>query len=229
MRSVLLFAAALAGTGAALAHDAFYEPAGAPGTFNVRFADDGKPLAYPPAKLKRAWAYKSDGSTLALTPTPGDGLVRVAAPADADLLALEFENGFFSRTTQGTIEKPMNEAPGAVSAVWAKKTGKYVLRWSAPVLKPLGLQYEIVPLSAAAPRAGDTITVRVLWDGKPVEGVKVSRGEHETGEKTDADGRAAYKVQPGRNFVWSERRIRVSGDPRYDTLSVATNLVFEAP
>lgn len=216
--------------GAALAHDAFFETADppAPGQYQVRFADDGKPLTYAPAKLKKVVGYTAAGQTVNLATAPADGFTRVSAPPEADLLVLEFENGFFSRTTQGTVEKPMNEAQGAVSGVWAKKTGKFVVRWSGPVQKPLGLQYEIVPLASAAPKAGDVLTVQVLWDGKPAEGVKVSASEHAAGEKTDANGRATYKVQPGRNFIWSERRVKVSGDARFDTLAVATNVVFQA-
>ncbi len=122
----------------------------------------------------------------------------------------------------------MNEAPGAVSGVWARKTAKYVVRWTPQVAKPLGVQYEIVPLSTTAPKAGDTITVQVLFEGKPVEGVKVSKSEHASGERTDAQGRAAYKVDAGRNFIWSERRAKVTGDPRFDSLATATNVVFQA-
>ena len=60
--------------------------------------------------------------------------------------------------------------------------------------------------------------------------VDVSRREHDSGEKTDGNGRATYRVQPGRNFIWTERRVKVSGDtdPRYESLAVATNLVFVA-
>lgn len=167
---------------------------------------------------------------MTLQQTPGEGLSRISAPLDAALLALEFDNGFYSKTTQGTVNKPKNEAPGAVSELWAKKTSKYVVQWNAAVQKPLGMQLEIVPLSASLPKAGDTLTLQVLWDGVPVEGLKVSKGEHDSGEKTDANGRATYRVQPGRNFIWTERRVKVSGDadPRYDSLAVATNLVFVA-
>lgn len=215
---------------AANAHDAFFEMTAptANGQFLVRFADDSKPIPFPAAKLTRAWGYNAAGQTLTLGQTPEDGVVRINAPAETDLMALEFTNGFFSRTTAGTVEKPMNEVAGAVSAVWAKKTAKYVLRWSEPVKKPLGMQFEIIPMAATAPKAGDVITVTVLWDGKPIEGVKVSKGEHEAGEKTDANGRATYKVQPGRNFVWSERRVKVASDPRYDSLAIASNLIFVA-
>ena len=120
----------------------------------------------------------------------------------------------------------MNEVPGAVSAVWAKKTGKYLVQWNALAAKPVGLQLEIVPTSATPPKPGETITLQVLWEGKPIEGIKVSKSEHAAGEKTDANGRAIYKVDAGRNFVWAERRTKVSGDPRHDSLAVASNLIF---
>jgi nickel transport protein len=225
-----LMLACLSVAGLAQAHDAFFElaaPAQA-GQFVVRFADEGKPIAYPASKLKRTWAYSATGQNLPLQQTPTADLVRISAPTEAAMMALEFENGFFSRTTQGTIEKPMNEVPGAVSGTWAKKAGKYITQWSAPVLKPVGVQLEIVPMSASMPKPGDTLSVQVLWEGKPVEGIVVSKGEKESGEKTDANGMATYKVQPGRNFVWAERRIKVDGDARYTTLAVATNLVFVA-
>ena len=227
MAATLALAASAA---TALAHDALFEPAApaAPGQYIVRFADDGKPLPYAPAKLTRVWGYDAGGKTLELQATPGTDVVRVAAPPAATLLALEFDNGFYSRTTAGTVNKPMNEAPGAVSSLWAKKTAKYVVQWTPQVAKPLGLQFEIVPLSPTAPKAGDTLMVQVLFEGKPVEGIKVSRSEHASGERTDAQGRASYRVEAGRNFIWSERRAPVKGDPRHDTLATASNIVFEA-
>jgi nickel transport protein len=223
-----LLAAMFASAGLAQAHDAFFElaaPAQA-GQFIVRFADEGKPIAYPPAKLKRTWAYNASGQNVTLQQTPSAEVVRISAPPEAAMMALEFENGFFSRSTSGTVEKPMNEVPGAVSATWAKKAGKYITQWSAPVNKPMGLQLEIVPMSASMPKTGDTMSVQVLWEGKPIEGILVSKGEKQPGEKSDANGMATYKVQAGQNFVWAERRIPVAGDPRYTTLAVATNLIF---
>jgi nickel transport protein len=227
-KKLILAVCALAG--AAHAHDAFFESlsTGGDGKFIVRFADQGKPLSYAPSKLKRTWAYNHAGQELSLQQTPGADVVEIKAPADAVMLALEFENGFFSRLPSGSVEKPMNEVPGALSAVWAKKTGKYVLQWAGPVNKPAGMELEIIPTTASAPKAGDVIKVQVLWQGKPIEGVMVSKGEHQVGMTTDANGFTTYKVQQGQNFVWAERRIPVTGDARYTTLAVATNLVFVA-
>lgn len=109
-----------------------------------------------------------------------------------------------------------------------KKTGKYVVQWTPQLVQPLGMEFEIVPLSATAPKAGDTITVQVLFEDTPVEDTKVSRSEHGSGEKTDAQGRAPAAWRPGRNFIWSVRRVPAKGDPRHDSLATASNIVFEA-
>lgn len=225
------FLAALALCGSATAHDAILEPAApaAPGQYVVRYTDhNGKHLEYPASKVSKVWALDAAGKLLEVKTTAGADAVRAAAPAEATLLALEYDNGFFSKTTSGTVNQPMNEVKGAVSGLWAKKTAKYVVQWNAQVNKPLGMQFEIVPLATGTPKAGDTIAVQVLFEGKPVEGIKVAKGEEASGERTDAQGRANYKVEAGRNFIWAERRVKVAGDPRFDTLANATNVTFRA-
>ena len=83
-------------------------------------------------------------------------------------------------------------------------------------------------MTSVQPKAGDVLTVQVLWEGKPLEGVKVSKGEHDEGVKTNATGKATCKVEAGQNFVWTERRAKFEGDPHFDLLAVALNLVFMA-
>ena len=167
-------------------------------------------------------------TTVALNQMTVDDAVQVQAPATAALLTVEFDNGFYSKTLRGTVNKPMNEVPGATAATWALKTGKYLTQWGANAQKPNGLRLEVVPMTSVQPKAGDVLTVQVLWEGKPLEGVKVSKGEHDEGVKTDATGKATYKVEAEQNFVWTERRAKFEGDPHFDLLAVASNLVFMA-
>lgn len=215
--------------GNAISHDAWLDAApGATGEFLVRFTDDKKPQPYPASKVSRVVSYNAAGQSSALIPATTGELSRVTAPADSAVLTLEFDNGFYSRTVRGTVNKPMNEVPGATAATWALKTGKYIKQWSPLVQKANGLRLEIVPQTSEQPKPGDTLTVQVLWEGKPLEGVKVSKGEHDDGVKTDANGKATYKVDAGQNFVWAERRAPVEGDPRFTLLAVASNLVFNA-
>jgi nickel transport protein len=215
--------------GHAFSHDAWLDPApGGTGDFMVRFTDDKKPQPYPASKVTRVVSYNAAGQALALNPSTSGELSRVMAPADSAMLTLEFDNGFYSRTVRGTVNKPMNEVPGATAATWALKTGKYIKQWSPLAQKANGLRLEIVPQTSEQPKVGDVLTVQVLWEGKPLEGVKVSKGEHDEGVKTDASGKASYKVDAGQNFVWTERRAPFEGDARFNLLAVASNLVFNA-
>ena len=97
------------------------------------------------------------------------------APA---VVAGVLDNGYWSKGPDGKwVNKGRDEVPGA------EESGRYVkyaviLRESlkAP-LKPLpGQVLQIVPLKAALPHHKDeSMTVRVLFNGKPVAGAKVTR------------------------------------------------------
>ena len=79
-------------------------------------------------------------------------------------------------------------SPSAISAAWAVKHHKTVVAWTPLVAKPAGQPFEVVPLSAVQPRAGQPMKVRVLIDGKPAAGIKIAREEGQDEAVTDAQG-----------------------------------------
>lgn len=99
--------------------------------------------------------------------------------------------------------------------------------WSEPV----GMAFEIVPESdPTALRAGDALVVRLLKDGRPLGGVKLSpileEGVHAAAVETNADGRATIRLdRPG---LWLLRAADITpvakGDAdwaiRFTTISV---------
>lgn len=95
------------------------------------------------------------------------------------LLAVHFDNGYFSRVGDGPmVEKPMNENPGATSGVHAVKYHKTIIAWGAFARRPLVQPIEIVPLAHQILLAGQPLRVQALLGGKPVEGIRLSLGEH---------------------------------------------------
>jgi nickel transport protein len=224
--------AALAATySSAFAHTAWLEPAGAPGQYLLRFGGhEGKLESYPPEKLKEVRALDAQGKALPLVRSAGDDGVRVRVQGTPALLALHFDNGIYSRAEGGkSVNLPMTENPGATQGTWAVKYGKTIAAWHERVTKPLGQPFEVVPLSAAAPRAGQPLRVRVLIDGKAAAGVQVAQGEE--GKEpvvTDADGVASFVPRPSVNRLWAGRRTAVTGEPRYTQLSIEYVLLFEA-
>lgn len=209
---------------AAQAHDAWIEPAAS--GFTVVFGHDGKLETALANKVLKAQAIDSTGRAL---PLKLDGLA-VAVEGRPSLLLLHYDNGFWSRTPEGSRSGPKNEVPGAVSASHALKYGKTVQVWDAQVSRAQGLPMEIVPQSAQAPAAGTRLPVQVLWDGQPLAGATLTwnDGGQDKDTKTDAQGRAMLPVAKGRQMFSASARRPIANDTRADTLSVSSALVFEA-
>lgn len=230
MQSVAAAYVALLCAGSATAHTAWIEPAGAQG-FVLRFGGHaGKREPYEPTKLKSVQAVDAQGRAVQLERTDAADGVRLQPQGEAALLALHFDNGFFSRDAAGkSVNRPMNEVPGATQGTWAVKYGKTIVRWGEVVTRPLKQPFEVVPLAAATPRAGQPMLVRVLIDGQPAADVEVARGDAgQDSARTDAQGVARFVPQAGLNRLWAGRRAAVAGDPRHTQLSIEYALVFEA-
>lgn len=214
---------------AASAHDAWLEPVA--GGWAVKYGD-GRPEPYPSAKVKTVAALDAQGAPLAVRRTDADdgGETRIAVQGGAPaLLLLSFDNGYFSKGASGrTLNLPADQNPGAKGGSHAVKFHKTVVAWAPAVAAPVGHRLELVPLSAEPPTAGRPMKFRLLFEGRPLAGAKVSTGENADGPKTDADGVASFTPAAGPNVVWSAVRRTVANDPRYDVDSVQINFRFDA-
>ncbi len=217
----------------AFAHTVWLEPVGqSPGDFQVLFGGHaGKLESYQPAKLKTIDAVDKNGKSLAVSRNIAADGVRLHVDGSPAMIAMHFDNGIHTRPPTGpSVEKPMNEVPGATRATYAVKYHKTVTDWSPLVTKVIGQPFEVVPLSAQQPVANQPFRIRVLQDGKPVAGVKLGRGEEGTAADpvTDAEGFAAFMPKSGFNRLWAGKRIAVSGNPKYTELSYEYSFGFDA-
>lgn len=226
----VLAAAALVG-GPAAAHTVWLAPAaGQAGAWQVLFGGHaGRLEAYSPAKLKAVRALDAAGRPLKVSRRVTAAGVQLGVSGRPSLILADYDNGVHTRRSDGpSVEKPMNQVPTAISAIWAVKHHKTIAAWTPVVAKPAGQPFEVVPLSAAQPRAGQPMTVRVLIDGKPAAGVKIARNEEGQDAVTDAQGIAAFLPAKGFNKLWSGKRTPVKGEPGYTELSVEYSLGFDA-
>lgn len=107
--------------------------------------------------------------------------------------------------------------------------------------KPLGHRIELVPESNLVTDIGPgrKIAVRLLFDGKPLPGVKVSfiprgaalaEGTDPTHERTtDADGRASYAATTGTYHLVVAHHPRAEKGDGYDTAHYAATLTVLVP
>lgn len=235
--AALALALATLGTlaaGRAAAHTVWLEddPARA-GSYVVMFGGhEGKTETYDARKLGAVGAIDAGGATVAVARSEAAGGVRLTPATAVDVLTLAFDNGYWSKTAGGrSVNRPMNEVADAVGGVHALKFHKRIVRWGERATRSYGQAFELVPVAAAAPRAGEPLRLRVLIDGTPIAGIRIAFGEEGTdagSAVSDANGIASVVPAPGLNRLWSGRRVAVTNDPRTTELSTEYSLVFHA-
>jgi nickel transport protein len=228
--SLALAALALAST--ASAHTAWLEPApGKPGAWRLLFGGhQGRLMPAVPAKLRSVTAVDAGGRELKVSRAGHGSDMLITVGGQPSMILLHYDNGVHTRTAARgpSVERPMNEVRGAVSATNAQKYHKTIVTWSPAVARPAGQPFEVVPLSAAAPRAGQPMRVQVRLQGQPAAGVNIGKGEDSLEAVTDANGVASFTPTAGFNKLWAGRRINVRGEPHFTQLSYEYLLGFEA-
>jgi nickel transport protein len=202
------------------------------GDYQVLFGGHaGKLETYRPGKIKQVEAVDRQGKQLTVKRAVTADGARLHVDGTPALISMHFDNGIHTRPATGpSVEKPMNEVPGATRATYAVKYHKTVVDWAPLVTRTLGQPFEVVPLSAQQPLADQPFRVRVLQDGKPVAGVKLGHGEEGTAADpvTDAEGVAAFIPKKGFNRLWAGKRIAVTDNPKYTELSYEYSFGFDA-
>ena len=159
-------------------------------------------------KVKTVTAYDENGKEVPTQLAPNGPLLVVNTDNQPAIVAAILDNGPWSKTPDGKWHnKGKDEVPNATIS---EHTVKYTvhlrrLNVATPVLPAHKLQ--IVPLAKQLPeQMGQALTVRVLYDGKPVQGASV-QPDYVTDPdsepvKTGADGTATFKVRnQGLNVV----------------------------
>lgn len=211
----------------ALAHDAWVMPQG-PRHEIVYGHLDKLERKYDAAKIKAVSALDASGRPLKIALDRDSLPVTIAAPGAAMIL-LEFDNGYWTKTTEGSKNLPKNQVPGALSSLRSFKYGKTVLEWGPAAAKGHGQRLEIVPETSAPPRPGGMLTLRVEFEGKPLAGASIQlEGYDRAVQKTDAQGRATLTLAPAiMQAIVAGHEIRLNREDA-DSEKHSANLVFEA-
>ncbi len=121
-------------------------------------------------------AYGPDGKAVA-TSLQADGRLALASVENQpSLLTAVLDNGTWSKAPDGKWHKKgKDEVPGATVS---EHTYKYAVHIRGPLAAPIGplpgQVLQLVPVAAALPALlGQPITLRVLYQGKPVAGARV--------------------------------------------------------
>ncbi|MCA1960780.1 MAG: DUF4198 domain-containing protein [Desulfomonile sp.] len=221
----------------ALAHDTWIEKRG--GELLVLRGHDGNAEPYDPALVKEPKAFDANGRTIALEIVKNKGNASLSAKESPAIVAALYDSGYWLKTTDGWKKATKREGKDKytiVESIKSKQWCKGFLAGSNESLKPVGQQFELVPLKDPTTlRAGDTLPMRVIFDGNPVEGAIITTGGDHASDtknplKTDKEGKASITVEKsGLQLVKASHQVPIKDDPDADVLYLASTITFVAP
>lgn len=222
-----------AATGTASAHDVWLTTTGDAGQRRV-LVNYGHPNDRPPAfaeKIVEIDAIAASGKTSLLKGLASiqDGGISVVATTDvketgALLVTARYDNGFWTTGADGEVRNVTKRSvPNAKDSLWSGKFAKLVTGPGAPWQTVAGHDLEIVPLSDPADaKPGDSLKVRVLFQGKPLPRARVARTDGVTHLAEDkiprftagSDGVAEIRIEAaGPQLLVAERAQKPSLTP----------------
>ncbi|MEZ2298250.1 DUF4198 domain-containing protein [Variovorax sp. RCC_210] len=131
--------------------------------------------SYAPRQVREVKAFTARGAPTGVVQQPRTRNVVVEPDADAAVLSMAVEDGFWSQGADGKwVSGSRVQVPGAKKAGHYMKYGTTLLKPVHMPFAPLGMDLEIVPLAdPMALRRGQPLAIRVLSNGKPVAGAAV--------------------------------------------------------
>jgi nickel transport protein len=229
-----LLCLSLAFAGSAFAHGAWI--AQRHGELAVIYGHGASDEAYRPERVVAVAGRTAAGELREVSKLVRDKYTLLQPPADAAVLALTFDNGFWSKGLDGKfVNKGRRDVPGATASSHSVKLATKILAGTGGALRPKGLPLEIVPLvDVMKLKVGDDLPVQVLFEGKPLAGVALIadyvNDSHSQSEKTDPEGRTKLFVRnDGLNVIGVAHAKPAPDSPDVDRISYFATLSFSLP
>jgi len=224
---LLLLSVASGGLPVAAAHDFWIESSGK--GYVVVFGHGKSREDYDPEKIKNVTGYDAQGRSMAVSREKQGKTVVLRALETPSMLVVEIDNGYWSKTIYGWKNLPKRKASRVVEAERSINYSKTLLAWSVSARRPVeGAALDIVPLSDPfQSKAGETLLVEVLRNGKPLPDIEVLGSDHDRVASTDREGRARVPLAKGFQVISITHKEALKGDPDADFATTTATLTFE--
>jgi nickel transport protein len=220
----------------ALAHDTWIEKRN--GELLVLRGHAGEVEAYDPALVKEATARDAKGQVVEVKIVKNRENAALSTKGNPAIVAALYDSGYWLKTTDGWKKATKREGQGKytiVESLKGKQWCKNFLTATDESLKPVGQRFEVVPgKDPMSARVGDKLPIKVIFDGKPVEGATITTGgghgqDMKDPLKTDKEGMASVAIQKsGVQMVKASYSVPIKDDPDSDVLHVASTITFDA-
>ncbi len=215
----------------ALAHHAWVEKEG--DRYIIAWGHPPKISPYDPANVQDIKGFGINGGEVALKRMDEKEKVYLSSNSPVSMICLSLKGNFLVSTPEGKKRLTKKEAQQAglqvIDSFYSSQSAKSVFAYSAAVTNPAGMKMEIIPLkNPLALKPNEALPVRVLFEGKPIEGAAIQVGDHKDVGKTDKNGE--YSVQltgKGMQAVLAQHKVSTKDSPDADYISYLTALTFE--
>jgi cobalt/nickel transport system permease protein len=211
----------------ASAHDYWIEQKGE-GLMLV-FGHGSQRLDVEGEKATSVKAFDAQGKELTVQKEKKDkGLLLKISGQPAQVTAV-VDNGYWSKTIYGWKEEPKRKASRVVEAIRQLFYTRTLISWTNEAKKPAsGHTIAIIPLQDPfTMKAGEFLSVKVLYKGTAVPDAEVNGGEHNALGKTDKEGMIKVPVATGINLLSVGHKENIKNDPDADMLEETATLTFE--
>ncbi len=210
-----------------LAHDYWIEKRG--GDLMVVFGHGTKREEFDPAKIKILKAFDQNGREIRVNREKKAPGVLIKAETSPSLLFVEIDDGYWSRTIYGWKNLPKRKASRVVESTRSFFYSKALLLWGETATKPLiEAKLDLIPLENPFElNPGASLTIKVLYQGKPIQGVEIEGGDHQKLSTSDREGMAKVKLLRGHQVISASYKEPIKDDPDADALVITSTLTFE--
>jgi nickel transport protein len=209
------------------AHDFWIERKGR--EFLLIYGHGDRREEFNSSKVKSVKAFSPEGGEIEVRrEKKGKGLLLQPVETPSGILA-EIDNGYWSKTIYGWKNLPKRKASRVVEAIRSFSYSKALISWNNAWQKAVSsAPLDVVLLKNPFElKSGDSLLIKVFYQGKPIAGLEVEGRDHEIISTTDRDGIAKVQISRGQQLISVSHKEALKDDPDADYLSCTATLTFE--
>ena len=227
IKSALTIALLLLLSASAYAHDLWVEKAN--GKYVVMFGHIERIETYNPEWVREIKGFDGRMKALKLDVIKEKGRVSFSSKKPADLVTLVVDSGYWVKTEDGLRNISKRGLTEYLEATHFIEPVKTIFRWSERFAAPIGTRMEIVPLkNPLTLKPGDTLPIKVLFEGNPLAGAVVTSHGELTGIRTGKDGCAQVRIEEkGLQVFAAKHKVPLKENPDADFQVFQAYISFE--
>jgi nickel transport protein len=189
---------------------------------SVLTGHQGEPEPYPPERVVSITGYTATGWAVPLD-VEKKGEEKSFARIDEPFMAYTalLDNQYWLNTTTGWKNQRDKQDLSILMEGRSYKYAKHISQWADFLKKPLGQRFEIVPQQDPTKlKEGDKLSVKIYFEGKPVQGTKLSSNtdmKGDTHELNEVKGEGPFAVTlgpAGKQLVTAKYVLPVEGESK---------------